>query len=111
MKCDQNKTPLPPTYTFRPLSGYLESRDGPIIGFNDLFNRYRLIGIDTHHISIGIIGIGMVPNLIIGIGMVPHFIIGIFMVSNLIIGIGINCRHIPIYLADNRYLSALIGIS
>ena len=37
-------------------------RDRPIIGFTDLFNRYRyrLIGIDTHHIGIGKIGIGMV---------------------------------------------------
>ena len=38
-------------------------RDRPIIGFTDLFNRYRyryrLIGIDTHHIGIGKIGIGI----------------------------------------------------
>ena len=41
---------------------YLHIRDRPIIGFTDLFNRYRyqLIGIDTHHIGIGKIGIGMV---------------------------------------------------
>ena len=39
-----------------------DTRDRPIIGFTDLFNRYRyrLIGIDTHHIGIGMIGIGMV---------------------------------------------------
>ena len=41
---------------------YLVARDRPIIGFTDLFNRYRyrLIGIDTHRIGIGKIGIGMV---------------------------------------------------
>ena len=61
----------------------------PINGFADLFSRYRLIGTDTHHIHIGIIG--MVPNKKIGIGIIY--------------------RHIPIYLADNRYLSAFIGIS
>ena len=54
-----------------------------IIGFTDLFNRYRyrLIGIDTHHIGIGKIGIGLIFG------------------------------HLPIYLADNRYLSAIIGIN
>ena len=39
----------------------LGTRDRPIIGFTNLFNRYRyrLIGIDTHHIGIGKIGIGI----------------------------------------------------
>ena len=64
-------------------------RARPMIGFADLFSRYRLIGVDsTHHIVIGISGIGMVPNKIIGI-IHPH---------------------IPIYLADNRYLTASICI-
>ena len=27
-------------------------------GFTDLFSRYRLIGIDIHHIGIGVIGNG-----------------------------------------------------
>ena len=37
----------------------INPRDRPIIGFINLFNRYRyrLIGIDTHHIGIGIIDI------------------------------------------------------
>ena len=72
------------------------SRARPIIGFTDLFSRYRyrLIGTDTRYIGIGLIGIS--------IGMVPNQIIGI--------SIGIINRHIPICLADNRYLSALTGI-
>ena len=37
----------------------VQCRDRQIIGFTDLVNRYRLIGIDTHHIGIGIIGIGI----------------------------------------------------
>ena len=37
----------------------LYARARPIIGFTDLFSRYRLIGIDIHHICISIIGIGI----------------------------------------------------
>ena len=43
------------------LNIWLISRARPIIGFNDLFSRYRLIVIDIQHISISY-------NLIIGIG-------------------------------------------
>ena len=59
------------------MNWYEIDRAGPIIGFTDLFSkyRYRLIGLDTHHIGIGII-----------------------------------YGHLPIYLADNWYLSAIIGI-
>ena len=58
-------------------------RARPMIGFADLFSRYRLIGIDTQHF---------------GIGMGPIYIIGI----------GIIYRHVSIYSADNPYLSVFL---
>ena len=78
----------------QPSSTKLDVSDRPIIGFTDLFNRYRyrLIGTDTPHIGIGKIGFG------------------IGMVQNQIIGIGLIYGYLPIYLANNQYLLAIIGI-
>ena len=39
--------------------GCLSSRARPIIGYTDIFSRYRYIGSDITNIGIGIIGIGI----------------------------------------------------
>ena len=48
-------TPSSPPTTLRPQR--TQSRARPIFGFTNLFSRYRLIGIDTHHIGIGILSV------------------------------------------------------